>query len=339
MINNPAPLLLVGSIPLGDTDAVLDAVADTVGARLTSVPDGETGVRSNWIGWQHAVFALQDALEQGTGKERAYQLNPPYRFKQGKSAADINFGELGFAREAIKSYAAFAARRAAGRFAPDARFQVCLPTPFAPVYSFCAYDIQGDIYPLYERAMLMEIDAIRLAIPDKDLAIQWDVATEMSIFEKLHPVPFLGEDPAPWLIATLARLGNAVPADITLGYHLCYGSMGNKHWKEPEDLGICVSTANAVSKGVARKIDFFHVPVPIDRDDDAYFTPLDGLTVPDETLIYLGLIHGADGTGGAARRIAAASQHMDQFGLSTECGWGRMSADEVLPLLELHGRL
>jgi len=70
MINSPAPLLLVGSIPLADTDAVLDAVADTIGPRLTSVPDGETGMRSNWIGWQHAVFARQDALEQGTEKER-----------------------------------------------------------------------------------------------------------------------------------------------------------------------------------------------------------------------------------------------------------------------------
>ena len=333
------PLLLVGSIPLHDADAVLDAVADTIGARLASVPDGETGVRSNWIGWQHAVFALQDALEQGTEKERAYQLNPPYRLAPGKSAADIDFGELGFAREAIKSYAAFAARRAAGRFAHDARFQVCLPTPFAPAFSFCAYDIQGDIYPLYERAMLMEIDAIRLAIPDRDLAFQWDVATEMSIFEELHPVPFLGDDPTPWLIATLARLGNAVPDGITLGYHLCYGSMGNKHWKEPEDLGICVSAANAISKGVDRQIDFFHVPVPVDRDDNAYFSPLGDLSMAEETLVYLGLIHGADGAEGAARRIAAARKHLDRFGLSTECGWGRMNADEVTPLLELHGSL
>lgn len=339
MIDNSTPLLLVGSIPLDDANAVLDAVADTIGPRLISVPDGETGVRSNWIGWQHAVFALQDALEQGAEKERDYQLNPPYRFKAGKSAADIDFGELGFAREAIKSYEAFAARRAARRFPQDARFQVCLPTPFAPVFSFCAYDIQGDIYPLYERAMLMEIDAIRLAIPDKDLCIQWDVATEMSIFEKLHPVPFLGDDPAPWLIETLARLGDAVPGGITLGYHLCYGSMGNKHWKEPEDLGICVSAANAIAKGVTRTIDFFHMPVPVERDDDAYVAPLDGLSVSDETLIYLGLIHGADGVEGTARRIAAAKRHLDRFGLSTECGWGRMDAAGVMPLLELHGTL
>ena len=332
-------LLLVGSIPLDDTDAVLDAIASTIGPRLTSVPDGETGVRSNWIGWQHAVFATQDALEQGTEKEREYQLKPPYRFAPGKTAADIDFGDLGFAREAIKSYQVFSARRAAGRFAANARFQVCLPTPFAPVYSFCAYDIQGEIYPAYERAMMMEIDAIRLAIPDRDLTIQWDVATEMSVFENLHPVPFLGDDPTPWLIETLVRLGNAVPDDITLGYHLCYGSMGNKHWKEPDDLGVCVSTANAISNGVTRKIDFFLVPVPIDRDDDGYFSALDDLAIGDTTMMYLGLIHGADGTDGAARRIAAARKHLDRFGLSTECGWGRMDPNEVMPLLKLHGQL
>ena len=334
-----SPLLLVGSVPLNDAESVLDAVADTLGHRLSSVPDGETGVRSNWIGWQHAVFAGQDTLEQGDTKERQYQLNPPYRFAAGKSAADIAFGPLGFAREAVKSYEAFTARREAGRFGPETRFQVCLPTPFAPVFSFCAYDIQGDLYPLYEAAMLREIDELRRTVPDDDLCIQWDVATEMSIFEKLHPVPFLGDDPAPWLIDTLIRLGDAVPGRITLGYHLCYGSMGNKHWKEPEDLRVCVEAANAIADGVGRRIDFFHVPVPIDRDDDAYFEPLGELTIPDDTLIYLGLIHGADGETGAQRRLSAAGRHLDRFGLSTECGWGRMDASEVRPLLDLHAAL
>jgi hypothetical protein len=100
-----------------------------------------------------------------------------------------------------------------------------------------------------------------------------------------------------------------------------------------------VSAANAISKGVTRRIDFFHVPVPIDRDNDAYFAPLDNLSTADDTLVYLGLIHGADGAEGAARRIAAATKHLDRFGLSTECGWGRMDAAEVRPLLELHAVL
>lgn len=333
------PLLLVGSIPLADSDAVFDAVADNLGTRLSSVPDGETGVRSNWIGWQRAVFAAQDAFEEVEDRERAYQLHPPHRIRPNRSATDADFHDLGFAREAIKSYVVFEARRAAGKFAPDARFQVCLPTPFAPVYSFMAYEAQGDVYPLYEAAMLREIETMLADIPARDLLIQWDVATEISIFEALHPVPFLGGDPAPWLIETLARLGDAVPADVGLGYHLCYGSMGNRHWKEPEDLGVCVSTATAIARGVARPIDFFHMPVPVDRDDDAYFAPLDDLRISVCTTIYLGLIHVEDGTDGISRRSTAARQHHDRFGLSTECGWGRMTAEHVAALLELHHRL
>jgi hypothetical protein len=90
---------------------------------------------------------------------------------------------------------------------------------------------------------------------------------------------------------------------------------------------------------VRRKIDFIHVPVPIDRDDDSYFAPLGSLAVSDDTLMYLGLIHGEDSAEGTTRRIAAARKHLDRFGLSTECGWGRMAADEVVPLLALHGAL
>jgi hypothetical protein len=335
---SPFPLLLVGSIPLVDSDAVLDAVGESLGTRLKTVPDGETGVRANWIGWQHAAFAAQDALEQTDRKERDYQLRPPYRFRAGKGPADLALGDLGFARAAVASYARFRLKRGDGAFRADARFQICLPTPFAPVFSFTAYEAQGGVYPAYEAAMIAEIEAVLRDIPAHDLVFQWDVATEMSIFEKLHPVPFLGEDPASWLIATLARLGDAIPAEAGLGYHLCYGSMGNRHWKEPEDLGVCVWTANAVAKGVSRRIDFFHMPVPIERDDDGYFEPLDDLELAPETLVYLGLLHARDGTKGARRRIEAALAHLKRFGLSTECGWGRMKPDEVRPLLDLHAK-
>ena len=61
--------------------------------------------------------------------------------------------------------------------------------------------------------------------------------------------------------------------------------------------------------------------------------------VAANTLDDLSLIDGADGAEGAARRIAAARKHLDGFGLSTECGWGRMNAAEVRPLLELHRTL
>jgi hypothetical protein len=38
-----------------------------------------------------------------------------------------------------------------------------------------------------------------------------------------------------------------------------------------------VEIVNAVSSGVRRPIQFFHLPVPKPRTDDAYFAPLAGL--------------------------------------------------------------
>lgn len=332
-------LLLVGSIPLEGPGAVFDAVAENLGHALARVPDGETGERTNWIGWQHRVFADQDALERIDAPEREYQLGAPYRLKAGRSAADITLGALGFAAAALASYGAFKRFRDDGRFAPDCRFQICLPTPFAPVFSFIAYESQGEIYPLYEARLLDELARICAAIPHRDLAIQWDVATEMSIFEKLYPVPFLGGQPEPWLGDRLARLGDAVPADAELGYHLCYGSMNNRHWKEPEDLGICVETINRIAAHIGRRIDWVHMPVPIDRDDADFFGPLKRMRRDPEIPLYLGLIHDRDGVEGAGRRIAAAETTVTHFGIATECGLGRRAPREISRILALHGEL
>ncbi len=46
------------------------------------------------------------------------------------------------------------------------------------------------------------------------------------------------------LMSRLINLGNLVPAEVEMGFHLCYGSMNNRYWKEPNDLGMCVKVAN-----------------------------------------------------------------------------------------------
>ena len=328
------PVLLVGSIPLADAAAVFDAIAETVGNLVAYVPDGETGERANWIGWQFKHFSGQDALEQSAVREREYQQHPPLRLKPAASGDEVVFGALGFAAQAIASYELFYGKRAAGAFPKHVRFQVAIPTPFAPVYNFVAYESQSAVQPLYAAAIRRELDAICQAIPHGDLAIQWDVATEMSILENVHPAAF--EDHWETLIGMLAALGAWVPENVTLGYHLCYGSMGNKHWKEPDDLGICVEVANALAERVPRSIDWFHMPVPIDRDDDAYAAPLAGLRRATNTRLYLGLVHDGDGVEGARRRVATASKYVEDFGISSECGLGRRTPAEIPDILRLH---
>lgn len=330
------PVHLVGSIPLEDANAVFREAGRRLGSRLARMPDGETGIRTNWIAWQHRVFAEQEALVASEARERDYQLRPPWRFAAGRGTDDLDFGELGFSREAAASYSAFRDAVKDGSVPRGCRFQVCLPTPFAPLYSFIAYRDQGAVEPLYEARMLEELAAICGSVPKRTLAVQWDVATEMSIFEGLYPVPFLGDEPEAPLVDRLARLGDAVPEGVKLGYHLCYGDMNHRHWKEPEDTAVLVRIANAVASAVSRTIDWFHIPVPRDRDDDAYFEPLAGLSLDPATRLYLGLVHFTDGIEGARRRIAAAQRVVAGFGIGTECGFGRRDPATVLDLLDLH---
>ena len=46
-------------------------------------------------------------------------------------------------------------------------------------------------------------------------------------------------------------------------------------------MSFCVQMANIAASRSGRGVDFFHMPVPISRDDDAYFKPLENLSVRD----------------------------------------------------------
>ena len=81
-----------------------------------------------------------------------------------------------------------------------------------------------------------------------------------------------------------------------------------------------VEIVNAISAGVGRPIQFFHLPVPKPRSDDAYYAPLGGLKLRLETELYLGLVHSDDMAGNAT--LAAAQRHVRVDGVATECGMG-----------------
>ena len=95
-----------------------------------------------------------------------------------------------------------------------------------------------------------------------------------------------------------------------------------------------VEMVNAVSAGVRRSIDFFHLPVPKPRTDDAFFAPLDGLNLRPDTELYLGLVHRDDMAGNAAR-LAGARRHARVDGVATECGMARGDPERFPALLPL----
>jgi hypothetical protein len=327
---------LVGSVPLANTEEVFRTVSSILGERLHRIPDGETGVRTNWIGWQVAFFEKNPAFELIPPEPDAYVPSPRFRLKSAASNQSL-FDNIGYADAAIASYTVFSQLKRAGTIPAHCRFQVSLPTPIATVVAFVMPEDMAAVEPAYESGMLHELDRISAAIPHHDLAIQWDVAVEFGILEGIMP-SFLSYNKTE-ILARLIKLGNRIPSDIEMGYHLCYGDAGHRHFKQPEDTSKLVEVANAVSAGVTRTINWMHMPVPRDRTDDAYFAPLKNLKLHPETELYLGLVHYTDGTEGTQHRIATAKKFVSEFGVATECGLGRRSAGTIPNLLQIHSQV
>ena len=75
-MSTPTGVHLVRSVPLSDSSEVFRTAGSILGDRLLLMPDGETGVRSNWIGCQFAVFYDNPIFETAEGAQDAY-LSPP----------------------------------------------------------------------------------------------------------------------------------------------------------------------------------------------------------------------------------------------------------------------
>jgi hypothetical protein len=332
---------LVGSVPLESAEAVFRAVSAAVGPFLRRIPDGETGERRRWIFFQSVMLKQHPAMEedptvppfalrQWDGK--LLREMPLLRFRAGVDPASVAF-ETGYAAAARESYATFRRLQAEGAIPAGVRFQVCLPTPMASGYMYVSPGARAAYLPVYERALLRALADVVTAVPAAQLAIQWDVCQEVLIYEG-----FFADRPADYkdqIVAELARLGDAVPADVEMGYHLCYGSPADEHLVMPRDTAIMVEMANGVRRALRRRVDFLHLPVPRDRADAAYVAPLVGLSGYDDSELYLGLVHHADRAGDLAR-IAAARAVVPTFGVASECGWGRTDPQRLPGLLESH---
>jgi hypothetical protein len=333
---------LVGSVPLSGAREVFATVSAALGARVKRLPDGETGERSDWITWLEPVFAQNPALQKsgeffrvhagGTGRER-------YALKPGMSPKDVHFDNLLYADIAKQSYADFKELKAAGKISPGAKFQVDLVPAHSVIWLFLIDSLHASIDPMYNEALKREINKLAAAIPHDELAIQFDVASAVFARLQRNEASSYGRTKAEMqekFSAILVDLGNHVPADIDLLYHLCYGDSNHQHVVEPTDMGDMVEFANRVSREIKRPIQLVHMPVPRDRADDAYFAPLARLALKPETELCLGLVHYTGGVEGTKRRLAAAKKFAADFSIATECGFGRRDPRTIPELLRIH---
>lgn len=334
----PGGVHLVGSVCLPSAEEVFRRTTSLLPGRLRRIPDGETQHRQQFCAFQRDAFikaGASQALRKYDAERNPLPPDPvsPEEVERLVQRLGEHHLHPGYDTHAIESYGLFTKLRDEGAIPPGVRFQVSLPTPIN-VMTMIAPPYQAALEPVYEAALLRDLRRIEAAVPAGDLAVQWDCAIEFAILEGLeYPLfrPWFadeGRDAAALrahVDAALVRLGSAVGADTELGYHLCYGDIGHRHFCEPRDMGLLADVAREVLRGVGRRVAWLHLPVPKGREDDAYFAQLEDLVpvlVENQTELYLGLVH-FDDEEGTRRRIEAASRVLGAFGVGTECGMGR----------------
>ncbi|WP_249124652.1 hypothetical protein [Saccharopolyspora erythraea] len=334
----PVAVHFNGGVNLPDTTAVLRTLAERVPRGFRRLPDGETGERAQWIGYQRPRLEATPGLELTAGEpgaEGPYGGGPVLRVSEATDPDRIAWPEIGYASEYRASYATFRELRGEDVVPVDVRFQVEYPTPQAVSHLFHPAD-RARITPSYERALLADLGELLAAVPHRDLAVQWDAAVE-TVTAALAPES-LGEQ-----AGQLAGLVDHVPGEVHAGVHLCYGDAGHEHMVEPESLATQVRLANAVVRRARRPLDWLSFTVPQYRADAAYFAPLADLRTGPGTELFFALVpyHPDEQAAGTTEaQVALVDRYLPggsgPWGICTECGMARADRADVPRLLDLH---
>jgi len=352
-------ILLVGSIPGASAAEAMRTCGEGIGEYLDCMPDGETGNRRIWINFLAATtYHNNDALQTVNRPARVDPKKPGewrqpgedwvprgyddhWQFRVKPNVDKIVFEDLGYSKAAKESYPDFCDLRDEGLIAKDARFMVAIPLVESAVRPFL--NRVEDFAPMraaYEEALQREVMNLTDCIPASDLVIQWDICMEVLAVETHDELSGLFPwkpplEPMERFLSAISTAAALVPAKTVMGLHLCYGDLGHRHLIEPPSLKVVVEMAQGAAAAVDRTIDYYHMPVPRDRSDDAYFEPLRDFD-PGDAKLYLGLIHVTGGQKTSLALLETAKKYAHGFGVATECGFGRRSAESMPELLAIH---
>ena len=337
-----ADLLLVGSVPATSTEEALRAAAANYADLVFALPDGETGPRSSWVGYERERLvrpnpSIETIAEttSPTGIPRHMYETPVFGIRPGVTS--VHWDSWPRIDDAIASWEVFRALRDAGVIPAGLRFQVGLPFPVSALNG-----LRGDFaadYPVafrgYADLVSREMSRLTAVIPPSELAIQWDIAYETLDIEGVLSWSAAGgsgpggsgpggSEQGAWeryaeAVDTLPRL---VPSDVLVGYHLCYGTFPEWPMYEARDMSVLVRMANYAFTHSGRPMDWVHMAGPryLRSEDASFFEPLAGLSVGDAR-VFLGIVLPLDGEAGLRRRSSTAARFLPDFGVALYCGF------------------
>src|SRR6201988_484526 len=102
-------LLLVGSLPADSTEGALRSAAGFFGDMVFALPDGETGPRAAWVGYERETLArpnpeviVMSETESPTGRPRHAYETPVFGIRAG--VEELHFDRWPRIDDAIASY-------------------------------------------------------------------------------------------------------------------------------------------------------------------------------------------------------------------------------------------
>jgi hypothetical protein len=345
----PGSVHFNGSVNLPDTETVMRELSSRIPAGIRRMTDGETGERGYWVVFQvQKLHAMPEFETVSTGvfaeTEAEAPSVPRLRLAAGVSPESIRWPDLGYAAAYSTSFDVFKGLQAEGTIPAGVRFQMQYPTPLAPIApTFVPQDVQA-VAAAYEAVLFADLDHALATLPHDAIAVQWDIAIEFGLLEGAFGAD--SRTPLEHITPGVVRCVDRVPADVPVGLHLCYGDYGHQHFVQPESLATQVQFLNAVAAASARPLNFAALTVPQGRSDEAYFAPLRQLQTGPDTELNFGIVpyHPEGQAAGTAGRqvneidpaLAGSPWGARGWGVSTECGMGRVNTDEVPRLLDLH---
>jgi hypothetical protein len=336
-------LLLVGSLPADSSEQALRSGAELFGDLVFALPDGETGPRAAWVGYEangmirpHPDVATSDPPDAENGVPRYAHQFAASRPRDGVS--ELRWDSWPRIEDALASYRLFTELREQGAIPEHLRFQIGLPFPASALAAFVKSG-SADAYRIaeqaYEDLVARELDRLTAEIPPADLAIQWDVCFEVL---DLEGVLSWAPDGA-WerFTGPAGRLGRLVPDEVLMGYHFCYGTFPDWPMYEARDMSLIARMANYAVANAGRPVDWLHLAGPrsLRSEEDRFFQPLTDLEV-DDARVFLGIVLPVDGAAGLRRRHATAKKYLKEFGVAMYCGFGRQRGRDGVQTLRDH---
>jgi hypothetical protein len=324
---------LVGSIPAATAAEAMRLAVKRLGPELDYLPDGETGVRRNWIlGMIEGFRTHPDLRLVKDGDWSDYDKTPRFALQPGHRlyGAALDLGIAAAARAAMSEFDTLRAELADDEH-PGPRFLVGIPGDVdLAMFTFGPSGPVRHLRPFTE-ALAATMYQVRALFGD-DVLFQIEVPAETVVLTRapsaLRP-PLAG-----FLARRIAALAQGAPRGSQFGLHLCLGDMNHRALGRLPDASPLVLLANAVTSRwpSGRPLRYVHAPLAAAADpppaSQAFYRPLAGLKLGHGVRFVAGFAHEDQDE---ATQLRIREMIEDAVGrpvdVSASCGLGRRQPD------------